>query len=237
MVRRAALPQSLADSSSRHPRWHEAAGLHMIILAERCNKVHEITIELIAGWADWNIGWYCTYYIELGMHAIDCNCMYNICRHVYTLVIYIIQTRIYVSGPPRHLLQICTSPATLAPAVHQPQVLISTHSLLAIICGGPREWVCACPSMHMTWRRRMCLHLAVFKESASARHRISERLGTQDYPVAEDLFGHGTHCTHSETDLISSNQVLAGSEKNLNNNTTFFHTQGPKLRLGLALGW
>ena len=78
----------------------------------------------------------------LGMHAVDCNCMY-VDMYIY---IYVYMLRVYsrpaniVSGPPGHLLQICTSPATFAPAAHQ--LLIFTHSLMAITCHSPRKKSC-----------------------------------------------------------------------------------------------
>lgn len=85
------------------------------------------------------------------MHAVDCNCMYvdmyiiyNIYICIYTCCVYIVDPQIKASGPPGHLLQICTSPATFAPAAHQ--LLVFTHSHMAITCHSPRKKSCPAPA-------------------------------------------------------------------------------------------
>jgi hypothetical protein len=133
--------------------WGSAPALYdnigrMLQASSFSTDIQKITIELIAGWADWNSVWYCTYYYILYVLRYACSWLQlYVCRHVYNLLyIYVYMLRVYsrpaniVSGPPGHLLQICTSPATFAPAAHQ--LLIFTHSLMAITCHSPRKKSC-----------------------------------------------------------------------------------------------
>lgn len=111
--------------------WGSAPALYdnigrMLQASSFSTDIQKITIELIAGWADWNSVWYCTYYYILYVLRYACSWLQlYVCRHVYNLLyIYMYTCYVYIVDPQILLVD---HPATSFRFVLLPQRLHLQH--------------------------------------------------------------------------------------------------------------